>query len=140
VRSSGLAIAEAKSKAEADAIYYQNLLDRAVKVTKAKKIEQDNEMSLLKLRYDAEIHHLKSANELEIKSSEEMAKIEAEKFENMVKAIGPETIKAIAKSGPETQAKLLKGLGLKGFIISDGKNPINLFNTAQGMLGAPQNQ
>jgi hypothetical protein len=29
VKSSGLAIAEAKSKAEADQIYYQNLLERA---------------------------------------------------------------------------------------------------------------
>lgn len=67
-----------------------------------------------------------------------MAKIEADKFKNIVASIGPETIKAIARSGPETQAKLLKGLGLKGFIISDGKNPINLFNTATGMLGAPQ--
>lgn len=66
-----------------------------------------------------------------------MAKIEADKFKNIVTSIGPETIKAIARSGPETQAKLLKGLGLKGFIISDGKNPINLFNTATGMLGAP---
>lgn len=67
-----------------------------------------------------------------------MANIEAEKFANIVKSIGPETIKAIARSGPETQAKLLKGLGLKGFIISDGKNPINLFNTASGMLGGAQ--
>jgi len=55
-----------------------------------------------------------------------------------VTAIGPDTIKSIARSGPEMQAKLLKGLGLKGFIISDGKNPINLFNAAQGMIGGPQ--
>lgn len=30
---------------------------------------------------------------------------------------------------------MLKGLGLKGFLVTDGKNPINLFNTANGMLG-----
>lgn len=89
------------------------------------------------MRYDAEVFHIKSQNELEIQSTEKLADIEAEKFRNIVQAIGPETIKAIARSGPETQAKLLKGLGLKGFIISDGKNPINLFNTATGMLGAP---
>ncbi len=29
---------------------------------------------------------------------------------------------------------MLKGLGVKGFLINDGKNPINLFNTANGKL------
>jgi len=33
------------------------------------------------------------------------------------------------------KAKLLKGLGLTGYLVTDGKNPINLFNTASGMLG-----
>lgn len=42
----------------------------------------------------------------------------------------------MARAGPETQSKLLKGLGLKGFMIVDGKNPVNLFNTANGMLGS----
>jgi major vault protein len=41
----------------------------------------------------------------------------------------------LARAGPETQAKLLKGLGLKGFMISDGKNPLNLFTAANGMIG-----
>jgi major vault protein len=35
------------------------------------------------------------------------------------------------------QAKLLEGLGLKGYLITDGNSPINLFNTAQGMVGSP---
>jgi len=48
--------------------------------------------------------------------------------------MGKDTIVAMAKAGPESQAKLLKGLGLKGFLISDGKNPINLFNTANGNI------
>ena len=38
----------------------------------------------------------------------------------------------IFKAGPEMKAKLLNGLGLKGYLVSDGKNPINLFNTANG--------
>jgi len=54
------------------------------------------------------------------------------KFKEVVQAVGKNTIVAMAKAGPETQAKMLKGLGLKGFLISDGKNPINLFNTANG--------
>lgn len=41
----------------------------------------------------------------------------------------------MAKAGPEFQAKMLKGLGLKGFMVMDGKHPVNLFNTAMGMVG-----
>jgi hypothetical protein len=33
------------------------------------------------------------------------------------------------------QAQLLQSLGLKGFMITDGNSPINLFNTANGLLG-----
>ena len=31
---------------------------------------------------------------------------------------------------------MLQALGLKSTLITDGTNPINLFNTAQGLLGA----
>jgi len=33
------------------------------------------------------------------------------------------------------QVKLLKSLGLKSTLITDGSSPINLFNTAQGLIG-----
>lgn len=49
-------------------------------------------------------------------------------------AIGKETLVAISKAGPEMKAKLLGGLGLKGFLVTDGKNPINLFKTANGFI------
>ncbi len=41
----------------------------------------------------------------------------------------------MAKAGPEMQAKLLKGLGLSGFMVVDGKHPVNLFNAATGLIG-----
>jgi len=40
----------------------------------------------------------------------------------------------MARAGPEMQAKLLKGLGLNGYMIMDAKNPVNLFNTANGLI------
>jgi len=49
-------------------------------------------------------------------------------------ALGQKTLVAIAKAGPEMKAKLLQSLNLKGFLVTDGKNPINLFNTANGMI------
>jgi len=44
----------------------------------------------------------------------------------------------MAEAGPAMQAKLLSGLGLQSFLITDGNSPINLFNTAQGMIGGPR--
>jgi len=65
----------------------------------------------------------------------ELAGIEATKFKSIVTSIGTDTLTSIAQAGPEMQANLLKGLGLKSFMITDGKSPINLFNTANGLLG-----
>ena len=37
---------------------------------------------------------------------------------------------------PELQLKMLQALGLQSTLITDGSNPINLFNTANGLVGA----
>jgi len=73
--------------------------------------------------------------QLEVDSARQMSDIEINKFKSTVDAIGKNTIVEMSRAGPELQAKLLKGLGLKGFMISDGKMPINLMQTAEGMLG-----
>jgi major vault protein len=71
---------------------------------------------------------------LEIKKFTESNVIEATKFKAIIGAIGPETIVEIAKAGPELQAKLLSGLNLSGYIVTDGNNPINLFNVANNLV------
>lgn len=71
---------------------------------------------------------------LSLKKTIETNKIEAEKFEKIVKAIGPETLVEISKAGPELQSKLLQGLNLSGYILTDGNNPINLFNVANNIV------
>merc|ERR1712146_474549 len=103
----------------------------------AAKIEFEAEQMQLELRRNTELKHKRELNEAEIAKAEELAEIEAKKFTELVKAITPETIQAIAAAGPEMQAKLLQGLGLKGFVVTDGNSPINLFNTAQGMVQTP---
>lgn len=80
--------------------------------------------------------YVREQNEMEISKSREMSGIETEKFKLMVDAIGSDTIRAIAVSGPETQVKMLQALGLKSTLITDGSSPINLFNTAHGLLGS----
>jgi len=72
----------------------------------------------------------KEEQRLEIKEITEKNSIEAEKFSEIVKAIGPKTLVEISKAGPELQQKLLQGLNLSGYIVTDGNNPINLFKVA----------
>lgn len=83
-----------------------------------------------------EISHQEALDNLEIKTKRELAEIEIRKFKETIDAIGKNTIIEMAKAGPETQAKLLKGLGLTGFMVLDGKHPINLFNTANSLIGS----
>ena len=37
------------------------------------------------------------------------------------------------------QVKMLKALGLQSTLITDGSSPINLFNTAHGLIGGALN-
>jgi len=83
----------------------------------------------------AQIEYQKAMDELEIFRARTLAEIESTKFKKIVATIGPHTIAAIAQAGPEMQAKLLQGLGIKSLMITDGNSPVNLFNTAQGLIG-----
>jgi len=64
-----------------------------------------------------------------------MSNIEITKFKEMVEAIGPSTLQAMATAGPDMQVRMLQALGLKSTLITDGSSPINLFNTASGLIG-----
>lgn len=101
----------------------------------SKKIKEQTELELIKMQYDDEIKLEEEKLDLEISSKRKLVAIEIDQFKNTVEAIDPETIVKMAKAGPETQAMLLKGLGLQGYMISDGKHSVNLMNTAKGMLG-----
>ena len=85
---------------------------------------------------EAETKFIREQNELEITKAKEMSGIETEKFKNMVDSIGSDTIASIANAGPEMQVKMLQALGLRSTLITDGSSPINLFNTAHGLLGS----
>ena len=71
----------------------------------------------------------------ELHKAKALAQIESKKMKEMMEVMDPETLKKMAEAGPKYQAELLKGLGLSGFIMTDGNNPINLFNTASGLIG-----
>jgi major vault protein len=136
VESTGQAKAEAQSRAEAARIEGEAAVEQARLKAQALKIESEAELERLGQAREAEIKFVKEQNEIEINKEKELTDITVRKFANMVEAIGADTIRSIAVSGPEMQVKLLQGLGLKTTLITDGSSPINLFNTAAGLIGA----
>jgi major vault protein len=135
VEATGQATAEAKARAQASAIEGEANVKQAELQSKAETIRAETDLNKWKNKQEAEIHHKKQLNELEIKKAKQLSEIESTKFKNIVNALGKDTLKSISQSGPELQAKLLGGLGLKSFLITDGNSPINLFNTAKGLIG-----
>jgi len=135
VESTGQATAEAKARAEAAQIEGEAEVRQARLAAEAARIKHETDLEQLKLQQEAQLSYKQRLNELELTKASELADIEGQKFKDIVDAIGADTIKAIAQAGPEMQAKLLQGLGLQGFMITDGTSPINLFNTANGFVG-----
>jgi len=134
VESTGQAKAEAQARAEAAEIEGQAAVKQAELRAAAMEIESKADLEQTIARQHAEVEHKKKMDELEISKVEKMAKIEAGKFKEIVDAIGADVICSIAQAGPEMQAKLLGGLGVQSLLITDGNSPINLFNTAQGLV------
>lgn len=63
-----------------------------------------------------------------------MAETEITRISRMMKAIGQNTLAEIMNAEPQMQQEMLQSLGLKGYLMTDGRNPINLFDTAQGLV------
>ncbi|XP_069508129.1 major vault protein [Ambystoma mexicanum] len=135
VESTGAAKAEAESKAEAAKIEGEGAVLQAKLKAEAMAIESNAEMERLKRARDLELLYIKEQNKLEVEKAELLTTLEIKKFQDMTSAIGASTIRDIALAGPELQVKLLQGLGLHSTLITDGSTPINLFTTANGMLG-----
>ena len=135
VESTGQAKAEATSRAEAARIEAEAAVEAARLKAEAQNIEAQAELERLKAAREAEISFLTEQNRLEIEKNELMAKIETGKFETMVSALGTDTIKAMTAGPQEHQVRMLQSLGLQSTLITDGRTPINLLNTASGLLG-----
>jgi len=138
VETTGQATAEAKARAQAANIEGEANVKMAELQAKADSIKAEAELTQLKKKQEAEITYQTEINQLDIEKARQLSEIEADKFKSTVDAIGADTICAMAQAGPELQAKLLQSLGLKSFLITDGNSPINLFNTAKGLIGDQQ--
>jgi len=139
VETSGQATAEARARAEAAQIEGEARVKQAELKAAATKIEMEARLECMRMEQEAEAAHRQRMDALEVERAKQLSEIETSKFQDTVSAIGSNTLVEMAKAGPEAQAKLLGGLGLQGYLVTDGKNPINLLSTAQGFLGGGHN-
>merc|ERR1711915_72418 len=135
VESTGQAKAEAISRAEAAKIESEAAVQSAKLKAEALRIETESELERMNAARAADIRFAIENNNLEVEKAEKMAKIETDKFNKMVASLGKETIQAMANGPQEHQVKMLQSLGLSSTLITDGRTPINLLNTAGGLLG-----
>ncbi|XP_035826504.1 major vault protein-like [Aplysia californica] len=135
VESTGQAKAEAQSRAEALKIEGEASVAQARLKAEALAIETDAELERLGKARDAELTFLGKRNRMDVEKMAEVSSIEMNKFKDMVSSIGSDTLRAMATAGPDQQVRMLQSLGLKSTLITDGSTPINLFNTAAGLIG-----
>lgn len=138
VESTGQAKAEAQAQAERILIECHSEIEAARLKAEAEEIEHTAKLEAQNMMRKSEISYARNQNSLELHMLRSTADIEVKKFADMVSAIGADTLAAISRAGPETQAKMLKSLGLESMLITDGNNPINLFNTAAGLVETPK--
>lgn len=131
---------EAKAKVESERIKGELNIQLAQQEINISKMRDEVELAKRKAVQENQLAYKKMLVDLEIEKTERMAEITSMEFRKKVEAIGTETIKAIAQAGPEMQAKLLGGLGIQSVLITDGKNPVNLFDTAIGLITSPKSE
>jgi major vault protein len=128
VESTGQATAEAKARAQAADIEGKAAVKQSELSAEAESIKNLAALEQKKATQAAALSHQQALDDLEITKAKDLAEIEAEKFKSIVEAIGADTLSSIAQAGPEMQSKLLTGLGLKSFLLTDSNSPLNIFN------------
>eukprot|EP01004_Peranema_trichophorum_P005679 NODE_452_length_2736_cov_103.991963_g386_i0.p1 GENE.NODE_452_length_2736_cov_103.991963_g386_i0~~NODE_452_length_2736_cov_103.991963_g386_i0.p1 ORF type:complete len:499 (+),score=134.28 NODE_452_length_2736_cov_103.991963_g386_i0:1107-2603(+) len=136
IESTGASKAEAKATAAAAEIEGQSAVEQARLKAEAQSVASEADLQATLARQSAELEFKTELNHLEVDKTKKLSEIEVKKFKKSVESIGKETIAAMARAGPEMQAKLLKGLGLQGYMLTDGNSPINLFNAANSLAGS----
>nr|XP_022293947.1 major vault protein-like [Crassostrea virginica] len=134
VESTGQAKAEAQAQAERIIIECESEIEAAKLRAEAAEIEHNAQLATQEAMRRQEIDYTKQMNSLEIYKEREMANLEVKKFGEMISTLGTDVLAAIATAGPASQVNLLKSLGLESVLITDGNSPVNLFNTAKGLV------
>jgi len=140
VQSTGKAAAEARAKAESERIAGEAAIKLAEQEVEASTIRHEAEVVRLRVQHELELAHRKAIDELELAKARSLGELQTREFEAKVKVLGADTIRSMAQAGPELQAKLLQSLGIKSVLITDGNSPVNLFQTASGLIDQAMSQ
>eukprot|EP00003_Mantamonas_plastica_P003081 TRINITY_DN1249_c0_g1_i1.p1 TRINITY_DN1249_c0_g1~~TRINITY_DN1249_c0_g1_i1.p1 ORF type:complete len:871 (-),score=344.62 TRINITY_DN1249_c0_g1_i1:153-2765(-) len=132
-------VGRARCETEASTIAVTMELEGAVKLSQmradAKRIIFEAELDKISKQNQQDFEFKEEAMKLEIAREQELAEIEVGKLDRMCEIIGRDTVLDIASAGAETKQKLVDGLGLRDFLMPEGKMPVNLFGTIEALLG-----
>jgi len=134
ISSLGVSISRAKAETEKARIEGENTVAVSQVESETLEISNNQEAEALRLQQKLKFDYENIENDIEATEQEKLADTEVNKIERMMKAIGPSTLAKIINAEPEMQQDLLKSLGLQGYLMTDGRNPINLFDTANGLV------
>lgn len=134
VKTSGTLVATAKAQAKSNEIQGESIVEQSKLKVEAQQIEIMSYLIQQEEDIKENISRKDQTVDVELDKLKQLTDIEVLEFKKTIQAIGRETIVAMARAGPQVQARLLESLGIKSFLITDGKNPINLFNTAKGII------
>lgn len=134
IKLSGIELAKANATAKGDKIKAVSEKDQNVANAKSMGIQTGSLINSMTLQNKKIESQTSEQDEMMLNKLRKMSQIEYTKFNKYVASLGRDTIIAMAKSGPENKAKLLKSMGLEGYLVTDGKTPINLFNAAEGLI------
>ncbi|KAL8578386.1 hypothetical protein ACOMHN_014885 [Nucella lapillus] len=135
VESTGQAKAEAQAEAEKALIECQSEITTVTLKAQAEEIEHYSKLETQSMLRTSEMDYKRKMMLLEVYKEKRIASIEVSKFGQMVQTIGSATLTKIARAGPQMKLNMLKALGMESCLLTDGSNPINLFNTAEGLVG-----
>lgn len=134
VEAEGEAVGKAKATAQAAEIDGLAAVRQAELRAQADRIVHENNLRRMREEYELQVAHAKQLAEIDVNKKRALMAIEADKFQQMVASIGKETLVELARVGPENQVKMLEALGLNGYLITDGKSPVNPVGTVEGMI------
>jgi len=133
--SRGGAVAKAEAEVAAQRVTTQAQVERAKLEVEAMTVRHNAELKHQEALQTQELQKEQALANIKLQLEKSSSEIQVVEFEKKVHAIGPNTIAEMARGGVDSQAKLLRALGLQGYLITDGKTPLNLFKAADGLLG-----
>jgi major vault protein len=133
IEESGLKEAAAKAKVNTMMIESQSKIKLATTMRELQNLKNKFKNEMDSLEHEIKITHEIEKNQIEINKKIKLSDIDTKKFKSTIDAIGKDTLLKISEAGPESQVALLRSLGLEGFIMTDGSNPLNLFNFANNI-------